>query len=96
LSSPTLYGGRMAEIAGTQHLQPGAHYFYCTIHGFGLMRGTLNIVGEGAVPRPTVGGGETVIAHRTGLAAGAEGTGSLSPQLTRAGRRALPGLERAP
>jgi hypothetical protein len=58
LSSPTLYGGRMAEIAGTQHLQPGAHYFYCTIHGFGLMRGTLNIVGEGAVPRPTVGGGK--------------------------------------
>jgi plastocyanin len=56
-STPTLLGGDEAPIAGTQYLQEGAFAFYCTIHGFNVMHGSLNIVGggPGAVPRPTVG-----------------------------------------
>ncbi len=41
-----------APVAGTQYLQPGDYAFSCTIH-FG-MKGTLEVAGPGAVPRPEV------------------------------------------
>jgi plastocyanin len=108
--SEVIDSNRSTPVRGTQYLAPGTYRFLCTIHGSG-MAANLQVGPGNPVPRPRlqvadsgsdargvvllakVGGAK--VATERGVAVPAGARRKLTMSLTRRGRDALEGRERA-